>query len=128
MKILAIDFGKAKVGLALAEASLASPLLVIKYKSQRELISRILKIVKEEGIEKIVVGVSEGEMGQASINFANSLKKEMDISIETFDETLSTREAQKLSLEAGIKRIKRKTLEDAYAAALILQNYLDSKG
>jgi len=46
--------------------------------------------------------------------------------VETFDETLSTYNAQRASIEAGMKRKKRKDMEDAYAATLILQGYLDS--
>ena len=121
MKMLGIDYGKSKLGLAIAESFLASPLKVIKKVDEKKLI----KIIKQERIEKIIVGVSEGEMAKESKKFAHNLSKKVNVPIEFEDETLSTQDAQRLSQEAGIKRSKRKRLEDAYSAALILQSYLD---
>ena len=115
MKILAIDYGRSKIGLATAEGSLAAPWKVIKP-------GELKKILEKENFNKIVVGVSSGAMAEEQREFARS------IGAETFDETLTTKEAQRLSLEAGIGRKKRKGMEDAFAAALMLQNYLDSIG
>ena len=121
MKILGIDYGRKKIGLALGVGSLAEPMKVIRYSDTKTLEGQIKKIVEEENIEKIVVGISEGEMGEESKRFAQS------IGAETFDETLTSKEAQRLSIEAGISRKKRKGMEDAYAASIMLQSYLDSK-
>jgi putative transcription antitermination factor YqgF len=120
MKILGIDYGRSKMGLALADGSLAEPLKVIRYKNMKELVRRIEIEIEKNGVEKIVVGISEGEMGEESKKFAEK------IGAVTFDETLSTQEAQILSREAGIHQKKRHEMEDAYAAAIMLQNYLDS--
>jgi putative holliday junction resolvase len=119
MKILGIDYGRRKVGLARAEGPLAEPWKVLRYHGSRELIQEIKKITEQEKIEKVVVGVSEGEMGAESKKFAEAL------GAETFDETLSTLEAQQLSREAGIGPKRRKEMEDAYAATVMLQSYLD---
>lgn len=119
-KILGIDYGRKKIGLARAEGSLAEPYKILRYKDIKILREEIKKIVRELGIEKIVVGVSEGEMGEESKRFAER------IGAETFDETLSTHQARDLSIEAGIGRKKRHEFEDAYAASVMLQNYLDS--
>jgi len=124
-KILAVDYGKKKTGLAIAEGKLASPLLVIRYKSEKELFNRIQRIVDEQKIEKVVVGISEGKMGKQSKDFSLNLGKKLGIPIETCDETLTTKDAQKLAIEAGIQRKKRKNLEDAFAATIMLQGYLD---
>lgn len=120
MRILGIDYGRRKIGLAIAEGPLAEPLRVIQYSDIKMLGEKIGKIIKELRIEKVVVGVSEGEMGEESKKFAQSL------GAETFDETLTTHEAQKLSRLAGIKRKKRKSMEDAFAAAIMLQSYLEN--
>lgn len=112
MRILGIDYGRKKIGLAISEGGLAEPWKVIRP-------DEIEKILKDEKFEKIVVGISEGEMAEESKEFAET------IGAETFDETLTSRDAQKLSMEAGIKRKKRKIMEDAYAASIILQNYID---
>jgi len=113
MKILGIDYGRKKIGLAIAEGSLAEPWRVVKPEALK-------KILENESFDKIIVGVSSGQMGEEQKKFAKS------IGAETFDETLTTKEAQKLSIEAGINRKKRRGMEDAFAAALILQDYLDN--
>lgn len=120
MKILGIDYGRKKIGLAIADGSLSEPLRVIRYSDTGMLSEKLKKIIKENKIEKIVVGVSEGEMGEESKKFAE------EIHAETFDETLSTHVAQELSKEAKVGRKKRKDLEDAFAASVMLQLYLDS--
>ncbi|RLC32981.1 Holliday junction resolvase RuvX [Candidatus Woesebacteria bacterium] len=126
MRILAIDYGQKKVGIALATSRLAEPYKVIRFSSNNALIKEIGKIIDEEQIEKLVIGVSEGEMGEESKRFGEKLKTEFELPLHFQDETLTTRTAQELSFEAGIKRKKRKELEDAYSAALILEDYLDS--
>ena len=56
----------------------------------------------------------------------SKLKEKLNVSITTWDETLSTKDAIKLSIEAGIKQKKRKKMEDAYSATIMLQEYIDS--
>lgn len=126
-KILGIDYGKRKIGLAMAEGKLAAPLKVIKIKTEEEAIEKIKQTIKEEEIEKVVIGIAEGGMGKQTRKFTTKLRKELNIPVETWDETLTTKDAQRLSIEAGIQRKKRKEQEDAYAATLLLQNYLDSE-
>lgn len=121
-KILGIDYGRSKMGLAVADGLLAEPLKVIRHSNSEILKKEIEKFVKENGIEKIVVGISEGKMGEESKKFAESL------GAMTFDETLTSQDAQRLSREAGIPPKKRREMEDAYAAAIMLQNYLDFSG
>lgn len=128
MKILGIDYGRSKMGLALADGMLSEPLKVIRYKDTKVVVEQIKKIIAEKAIEKVVVGVSEEEMGRESKNFSLSFGKMLNIPVETFDETLSTQEAQILSREAGIRRQKRHEMEDAYAASIMLQNFLDFSG
>jgi putative Holliday junction resolvase len=120
MKTLGIDYGKAKVGLAIGEGSLAEPMQVIRYTNIDILEQQIKQVIERENIDKVVVGVSEGEMGEESKKFAKK------IGAITFDETLSTQDAQELSRQAGINRKKRKEMEDAYAASIMLQSYLDT--
>ena len=126
MRILGIDYGKKKIGLAVSDGPLAEPLKVIRFKTKEEAIKKVEEVVKVEQVEQLVVGVSEGKMGEESKRFGEKLKRTLDIAVEFQDETLSSIEAQRLSIEAGIKRKKRKEMEDAYSAALILQNYLSS--
>lgn len=112
MKILGIDYGRRKVGLAISEGVLAEPWKVIS-------LDDLKSILEKGGFDKIVVGVSSGAMAKEQEKFAKS------IGAETIDETLTTKEAQRLSLEAGISRKKRRGMEDAFAASVMLQSYLD---
>lgn len=105
--------------MAVAEGIVAEPYRVLRYKDSAKLTDRLKMIIEELGVEKVVVGVSEADMGEESKEFARRL------GAETFDETLSTHEAQVLSRQAGIPRKRRKEMEDAFAAAVMLQSYLD---
>ena len=64
-------------------------------------------------------------MAQESLKFARELENDLEVAVAVADETLSTKDAQRLSREAGIKQKKRKNMEDAYAASIMLQSYLD---
>ncbi len=125
LKTLGVDYGRRKIGLAMAEGVLAEPWKVIRVENFDEAVEKVGEVIKIEKIEKVVVGVSEGEMGKESESFSLRLGEILGIPVETFDETLSTQDAQRRAIEAGIGRKKRKALEDAFAAALMLQSYLD---
>ena len=125
MRLLGIDFGQAKVGVALAETKISEPLEVIRYSSEEKLIEKLTKIIKSHNIERIVVGKSERDSKKDALEFGKKLKEKLNIEVVFHDETLSSLDAQFLAREAGIKRKKRKDMEDAYAASVILQSYLD---
>ncbi len=126
MKILGIDYGRSKMGLAIANGPLSEPLQVIRYSDTKILVEKLQKIIKDNDIEKIVVGVSEGKIGEESKKFASSIQPLIQSTIILADETLSTQDAQRMSREAGISQKKRHEMEDAYAACIMLQNYLDN--
>ena len=125
-RIIGIDYGRRKIGLAIAEGSLAEPYGVIGFNSKKEALKKIEQVVQVEHVEQVVIGVSEGRMGIEQKNFGEKLGNILKTPVVFQDETLTTQDAQKLSRNAQIKRKKRQNLEDAYSAALILQSYLDS--
>ncbi len=125
MQILGIDFGSSKVGVAIAETPIAQPLEVIRYKTDEELFTKLKTIIVSHNVERIVVGESENESARQAHEFGDKLQKQTNIEVVYQDESLSSIEAQSLSLQAGIKRSRRKRMEDAYAATLTLQAYLD---
>ena len=125
MQLLGIDYGRKKIGVALSGGKLAEPFEVLRVKSIDEGVEKVGEIVKEKKVEKIVVGVSEGEMGEEAKAFGEKVGYLTKRPVVYQDETLSTVDAQELSIKAGIKRKKRKKMEDAYSAAVILQSYLD---
>lgn len=128
MQILSIDYGEKNIGLAIgdADSKLAVPYGVIKFKSKDYVLERIRSIVNEEDIGRIVIGMSEGEMIVKTNEFGETLAESLTIPIEFHDETLTSADARKLAIEAGIKRSKRKRMEHAYSAALILEGYFET--
>lgn len=120
--LLGIDFGLAKVGLSLATSKIAEPYSVLRGKN---IFEEIIKIIKKEKVEKVIIGISEGEMALKSKEFGEFLQVKVNIPVEFFDETLTTIDAQTLAIESGMRRSKRKEMIDAIAATVMLQNYVD---
>ena len=118
MTYLGIDYGRSKIGLAMSDGRLSEPYQVIRYKDYDKMIAHIQRIVEKQKIEKIVVGVSEGEMGEESKKFASIFNA------ETFDETLSSHDAQELSIASHMGRKKRKEMEDAFAKQALCYNHI----
>jgi len=127
MKLLGIDYGRSKIGLAMSDGRLAEPYQVIRYKDFDKMIAHIGRIVEKQKIEKIVVGVSEGEMAMEINSFVQTIRLTLNpVPCEVQDETLSTHDAIEMSIASHMGRKKRKEMEDAFAAAIMLQNYIDS--
>lgn len=124
MKYLGIDFGLRRIGLASSEGNLAAPLNLVEVKGFRNAVEKITQIVKQENFDKIIVGLPEGKMGQTVLGFVRVLKK-LGLDVECADETLSSQKAVAQMIELNIPKNKRHT-NDAYSAAIILQNYLDN--
>lgn len=126
MNFLGVDYGERKIGLAISSGKLADPFKVIRYEDEEFVFEEITKIIDQEKIDTIIVGLSEGKMQENAKRFGQKLALELRIEVRFEDETLSTQDAQSLSIESGMSRKKRKSLEDAFAATLILQKHLDS--
>ncbi len=123
MKILGIDYGRAKLGLAVGETEtgLAEPSAVwpsSKFKMQSS------KLTRELGVGKIVVGVPGGKMDEEIRKFGDELGKQTGLPVEFYDETLTSQDAQKLLIEIKRRRKFRQEMEDAFAAAIMLESYL----
>jgi len=126
-RIIGIDYGRKKIGLAHADGNLAAPLSVIKVRNLEDALYQIPKIIDMEEAQEVVIGVSEGEMKKESEEFGRALAERTGLTINYQNETLSTIDVQELAIEAGINRKKRKNLEDAFSATLILQNFLEER-
>lgn len=125
MRYLGIDFGLKRVGLATSEGTLASPFKTLEVKNFKDMLDQVSKLVETEKFETIVVGLPEGKIGQAVLDFIKALKR-VGLNVAAADETLSSQKAIKQMLELNIPKNKRQT-RDAYCAAIILQDYLDSR-
>ncbi len=128
MNYLGIDYGKRKIGLALSEGVYASSWKILSVGGLKDALEKISAIIKNEDISSVVVGVAEsGEARKITQGFIKELKTKFPaLLIIQKDETLSTKKALDQMIKMNVSKKARKQ-EDAYAAAFILQEYLDSK-
>ncbi len=113
MNYLAIDYGTKKVGLAHTLNNIIFTLPIIN--NDKNIINNLKKIIINHKINKVYVGLSQGLFAQKTIDFINILKKEINIPIETVEESVSTIEAHKLKKSKNV---------DSVAAAIILNRAL----
>ena len=133
MRYLAIDHGQKRTGLAISDASetLVSPHSVIATQSSVELLTRILRVIDEEEIDAVVMGMpynmdgSEGPRAVQVRQFTTLLADKIDIPILFHDERLSSFEAGNLIVDLDLTRKKKKKRLDAIAAAAILRAFLE---
>lgn len=123
MKIMAIDYGEKRVGIASTDESGAFALPRMTLPNDKALLAQIIKFHKEEGIEKIIIGESKNFQGEANpvMEKVNQLKSELEnlgLSVVYHPELWTTVEARRLQGQTD--------LTDASAAALILKSYIDS--
>lgn len=125
MRYLGLDWGLKKIGVSFSEGDLATPLKTIHVKNFEDAIAKVSACIEDEIADLIVLGHPEGEMGKIVEKVAKRLKNE-GFEVILADETLSTSSAQKLMIEMGLGQKERKE-DNAVAAAIILQRYLDEK-
>ena len=136
MRIIGLDFGSKTVGVAVSDELLitAQGIEIVRRKSEnklRQTLARIEELIKEYNVEKIVLGFpknmnnSEGERCEKTLEFKEMLERRTGLTVELWDERLTTVAADNLMMEAGIRREKRKEYVDQIAASFILQGYLD---
>jgi putative Holliday junction resolvase len=131
-RVLGIDFGEKRLGLALSDESrtLASPLTVYERKDLQSDLRFLRDLILRYQITEIVLGLplnmdgSLGPKAQQVLEFKRALEESLKLPVHTFDERLTTAEAERALLEANMSRRKRKAKRDALAAVLILQGYL----
>lgn len=129
MRYLGIDYGLKKMGLAISEGQIAAPFKVLEISGLNDAVSKTTHVIKKENIDRVVIGVPEsGEAKTAVRKFISKLKeslKNKTVSVIEAPETLSSISAKNLMIDLGLGE-KARQKEDAYAAAIILQDFLDS--
>lgn len=136
-RILALDLGSKNIGLAVTDplGLTAQGLPTLKRTNKRADLARLREVVEALGVERIVVGHPlhlkgfAGARAQEAERFAAWLRRELRLTVELFDERLTSVEAENLLREAGARRFRtrneRKRAIDQIAATLILQSYLE---
>jgi len=130
---LGLDIGDKRIGVALSdpEGILASPFTIISYEDDRTAIEAIIDIVGQQQVKQIVVGLPRsmnGSLGRQADKvkaFTEKLCSHTEVPVVFRDERLTTVSAKRLMQAVNVKKTKRKVRDDAIAAALILQGYLD---
>lgn len=135
MKILGVDLGHARTGLAVSDESgfLASPVGVVESYNWEKLLPRIVQEIQKDGATEVVIGLprnmdgSEGESARSAREFGEKLKQLAKVPVTMWDERGTTVTAHGYLNDTNIRGRKRKAIVDAVAATVILQGYLDAK-
>jgi putative Holliday junction resolvase len=136
MRILALDHGTKRVGVAVSDElkMLAHPLEFIPAEPFADFLERLKKLLEEKEVELILVGMPRnmnGSYGPAALKveeFVATLRRAITVPLKTWDERLTSTQANRYLIENNVRREKRKEKVDASAAAILLQSYLDSLG
>jgi putative Holliday junction resolvase len=135
MKILGLDFGTRRIGVAVSDGLLitAQGRGPVSAEDTARAIAAIRNIIKEEGVGEVVVGLplnmngTHSEKTEETLRFIEGLSRAVDIPVRTWDERLTSVQAERILLEGDVSRAGRRKRSDRIAAQLILQSYLDSR-
>ena len=135
MRVMGLDIGTKRIGVAISDELLitAQGMESIMASEPAEDIRKIAEIAERNGVEEIVVGLPLNMNGTQSkktaevVAFIEKLRSSVKVPVKTWDERLTSVQADRAMLEADLSRKRRKELSDRLAAQLILQGYLDSK-
>jgi putative Holliday junction resolvase len=134
MRILAIDHGTKRMGVAISDElkMIAQPLEYIPSEPFAAFLDRVRQLIREKEVEMILVGMPrnmDGSYGPAALKvqqFVAVLKDAIAIPITVWDERLTSAQANRFLLQGNVRRQERKQKVDKTAAAILLQSYLDS--
>ncbi len=134
MKILAVDLGAVRTGIAICDESqlLASPVGTITQRNRERLLEEVAQVAAQHGAAQIVVGLprnmdgTKGESARLAEDFAHKLGEATGLPVILRDERLTTMSAIGFLNETNVRGKKRKEVVDTVSATIILQDYLDS--
>jgi putative Holliday junction resolvase len=135
VRILAVDPGSKRVGLALSDptATIAQALATVPAEPEDTLASRLAEIARTHEARRIVVGLplrldgTRGPEAAAAKQLADAVRKASGLPVELVDERMTTAAAERSLIAGGVRREKRRLVVDGVAATLLLQGHLDRK-
>ena len=130
-RLLGLDYGTRRVGVAICDSSrlIASPYAVLE---ASDVLAGLDEILSAEDIEGIVVGLpvslsgQEGQIALAARSFAETVSSHTGLPVELVDERFTTKVAEDVLIQGGVRRSKRRDIRDKMAATVMLQGHLDS--
>lgn len=133
--VIGIDYGRKRVGVAASDAGgrIATPLAVLDGADAARAVARIKSLAAEHDAGEIVVGLprsldgSLGPMAKETLEFVERIKKAVNMPVQTWDERLTTAQAERAMLDVDMTRAKRREKLDKVSAQIMLQSYLDSR-
>ena len=136
MRVLGVDYGDARTGIAISDlmCSLVGSTTVIHSRNPEKTMGEIMRLVQENGVGEIVVGLpknmdgTEGPRAEMCRQFASELEKKTGLPVKLWDERRTTVEAHNILSAHKYHGKKRKETVDAVAASLILEGYLRFRG
>jgi putative holliday junction resolvase len=136
LRILAVDWGERRIGLAVSDPSgvIASPLPTLRVKGREEALTGVARAAAEQEVERIVVGLpllmsgERGRAAEAALAFAASLGERTGLTIETYDERLTSAMSTRRLHETGVRTGRAKEKVDQGAAVALLESYLQRHG
>ncbi len=136
MRVMSLDVGSRTIGVAVSDfmGLIANGAETIKRAGVEQDFSYLGKFIRENEVDTVVIGYPKnmngtiGESAQISENFANEMRCRFPkLQVVLWDERLTTVVAEKVLIDADVRRGKRKNVIDKLAAVVILQNYIDSR-
>jgi len=136
MRVLGLDHGTKRIGVAISDEMkmIAQPLEFIPAHPFDNVVARLCEILAEKPADLIVIGMPrnmDGTYGPAAEKvreFVDALKEAITIPVRTWDERLTSAQANRMLIDANVRRSDRKEKVDKTAAAILLQSFLDSAG
>jgi putative Holliday junction resolvase len=133
MRILALDHGTKRIGIAVSDElkMIAQPLEFVAAEPFADVLARLKELIQDKQVELILVGLPRnmnGSYGPAAVkvqDFVAALRGALTVSIKTWDERLTSAQANRCLIQGNVRRDKRKEKVDKMAAAILLQSYLD---
>jgi len=134
IRVLGLDLGEKRIGVALSDALglTAQGLMVLHRRDLDQDLAEVLAVARKHQVQEIVIGLPrhlDGRLGDGAVevqDWVERLQKGLGVPVHTFDERLTTLQAERVLLEANVSRRKRRQVIDKMAAGLILQAFLDS--
>jgi putative holliday junction resolvase len=134
-RLLGLDFGSRRIGAAVSDplGIIAQPLPCILRRGDSRDIEAIAALIREFSVESVVLGLpltldgNEGEQAKKAKIFGAKIRERLGVPVETWDERMTTVQAERHLIASGVRREKRKEIRDSLSAVLLLQSVLDCR-